>query len=141
MREALAALAHDHALCWQRLGLERRPGGPCFSRQLKRCLGACDGGETYDAHDERLREALARYAIPRWPFDGAALIREAASEGERVDVHVVRDWRWLGTARDEGELGALLDAPLRCDLDVDVTRLLIRTWQKRPSAFLAVREG
>ena len=54
MRGMLAALARDHALCWNRLGLEKR-AGPCFARQLRRCPGACDGGEPLDVHDERFR--------------------------------------------------------------------------------------
>ena len=137
MRGMLAALAHDHALCLTRLGLERRVG-PCFSRQLRRCRGACDGTESPQVHDERLREALAPLAIPRWPFDGAALIRERSEDGERVDVHVVRDWSWVGTARDDTELASLLEAPPRPVFDVDVTRLLLRTWAKRRSAFVRV---
>ena len=135
MRATLATLAHDHALCLTRLGLERR-AGPCFSRQLKRCRGACDGSETTHDHDRRLREALAPLSIPPWPFDGAALIREASEDGGRVDVHVVRDWAWLGTARDDGELGVLLEAPPRPAFDVDVTKLLLRTWARRRSAFV-----
>ena len=135
MREALAALAHDHALCWNRLGLEHRIG-PCFSRQLKRCPGACDGGEPVENHDQRFRAALAPCAIPAWPFAGPALVRETSEDGERVDVHVVRDWAWLGTARDDAELFALLESPPRPMFDIDVTRLLLRTWAKRRSAFV-----
>jgi DNA polymerase-3 subunit epsilon len=135
MRAALAACAHDHALCWKRLAIERRGDGPCFSRQLRRCRGACDGGEAPEAHDARVREALAPLAIPRWPFPGCALIREAS--GERVDVHVAHRWSWLGTARDDGELAALLEAPPRAAFDLDVTRLLIGRWRKRPSDFVA----
>ena len=140
MRGMLAVLAHDHALCLTRLGLERRVG-PCFSRQLRRCRGVCDGTETAQAHDERLREALAPMALPPWPFAGAAVIREASDDGERVDVHVVRDWTWLGTARDEGELASLLEAPPRPTFDVDVTKLLLRTWAKRRSAFVRVPDA
>ena len=135
MRDALARLAHDHALCWNRLGLERR-AGPCFSRQLQRCHGVCDGGETVASHDVRFRAALAPLAIPRWPFPGPGLIREASADGERVDVHVVRDWSWLGTSRDDAELHALLDAPPRPAFDPDVTKLLLRTWARRRSAFV-----
>ena len=135
MRATLAALAHDHALCLTRLNLERRVG-PCFSRQLKRCRGACDGNETARDHDRRFVEALVPLAIPRWPFDGAALIRETSDDGERVDVHVVRDWAWLGTARDDGDLAALLEAPPQPMFDVDVTKLLLRTWARRRSAFV-----
>jgi DNA polymerase-3 subunit epsilon len=138
MRAMLASLAHDHALCLTRLALERRVG-PCFSRQLRRCRGACDGAESGEAHDQRLREALAPLAIPKWPFEGAALIREASDDGERVDVHVVRDWAWLGTARDEGELALLLEAPPRPAFDVDVAKLLLRTWARRRSAFVRVQ--
>jgi DNA polymerase-3 subunit epsilon len=140
MRGMLAMLAHDHALCLTRLGLERRVG-PCFSRELRRCRGVCDGTETAQAHDERLREALAPLALPPWPFAGAAVIREASDDGERVDVHVVRDWTWIGTARDEGELASLLEAPPRPTFDVDVTKLLLRTWAKRRSAFVRVPDA
>jgi DNA polymerase III subunit epsilon len=135
MRETLTALAHDHALCWTRLGLERRLG-PCFSRQLKRCPGACDGAESIAAHDARFRTALAPLAIPAWPFNGPALVREASEDGERVDVHVVRDWAWLGMARDDSELHALLESPPEPEFDVDITKLLLRTWAKDPSRFV-----
>jgi DNA polymerase-3 subunit epsilon len=84
------------------------------------------GEETVAAHDARLAEALAPLRIPPWPARGPALARERAPFGERVDVHLLDAWCWLGTARDEGELGALLDAPPRASFDLDVTRLLLR---------------
>jgi DNA polymerase-3 subunit epsilon len=133
MRETLVALARDHALCWRRLGVERRGDGPCFARQVRKCAGACDGGEPAQAHDARLREALAPLALPAWPWRGPALVREVADE--RCDVHVIRHWHWLGTARDDGELAALLEAPPRPQFDADVTRLLLRLWARRPEAF------
>ncbi len=68
--------------------------------------------------------------IPPWPVPGAALLRERSQHGERVDVHVLRDWCWLGTARDEGELARLLEAPPRPRFDIDVTRLLLKRWTK-----------
>jgi len=135
MRMRLQALAGEHRLCWTRLGLERRDG-PCFARQLHKCDGACIGAEAADAHDARLREALAPDAIPAWPFAGPALVREASPDGARVDVHVVRDWHWVGTARDEGELAALIEAPVRAGFDLDVCRLLIKRYAKSPSSFV-----
>jgi DNA polymerase-3 subunit epsilon len=135
-RETLRALACEHALCWRRLGLEKRAGGPCFQRQLKRCAGVCVGAETPDQHDTRLAQALARYAIPRWPLAGPALVREQA--GERTDVHLVHHWCWLGTARDDGELGRLLDAPPHPRFDIDVARLLQRQWAKGSLRLIAV---
>ena len=128
-RETLRSLASEHALCWRRLGLEKRVDGPCFQRQLRRCAGACVGAEDAHAHDVRLAAGLAPFAIPPWPCAGPGLIREAAS-GERVDVHVLRDWCWLGSARDEGELARLLESPPRPQFDIDVARLLLKRWAK-----------
>ena len=125
-RETLRTLAAEHRLCWRRLGLERRPAGPCFQRQLHRCAGACVGDEDVATHDARLAQALAPLAIPRWPHPGVALVREKSVFSDRVDVHAIRDWCWLGTARDDGDLAALLDAPPRAQFDIDVTRLLLK---------------
>ncbi len=80
------------------------------------------------AHNRARRQATLD--LPRWPFAGIAAIREPALLGERVDVHVVADWCWLGTARDEGELGQLLDAPPRPEFDAGIARLLLRTLQR-----------
>jgi len=118
--------AKEHRLCWRRLALERRPAGPCFARQLRHCAGACVGEDAADAHDARLAQALAPLRIPPWPARGVAFARERAALGERVDVHVFDAWCWLGTARDDGELGDLLEAPPRPVFDLDVTRLLLR---------------
>lgn len=136
-RETLRILAHEHRLCWAMLGLERRQG-PCFARQLKRCAGACVGAESLADHDHRLREALAPFAIPRWPAPGIALVREAATLGSRVDVHLLRDWCWLGTARDESELSALLETPPRPEFDVDIAKVLLRSHARRRLALQPV---
>jgi len=126
-REALRALAAEHRLCWRRLGLDRRRTGPCFQRQLKRCAGLCVGEDSMDSHDTRLAFALNRFAIPAWPYPGPALFRESAAPlSERTEVHMLQDWCWLGTARDDGELGALLESPPRPQFDIDVTKLLLR---------------
>ena len=155
MRAALRELASVHRLCALRLGLERRAHGPCFARQLHRCDGVCVGAEALEAHDERVAAALEPLAIPPWPFDGPALVREAFGEHARptakgrperrarrlggserservgilVDVHVVDHWCWLGTARDEAELADLVEAPRRGEFDVDVTKLLLRRYR------------
>jgi DNA polymerase-3 subunit epsilon len=129
-RELLRMLAAEHRLCWTRLKLERRTSGPCFARQLKRCAGACTGAESTEAHDTRLAEALAPHAVPAWPLAGAALVREASANGERIDVHVLRDWCWLGTARDDGDLACLLQALPPPSFDIDVARLLIGRYAK-----------
>jgi DNA polymerase-3 subunit epsilon len=124
-REALRAVAAEAALCWTALGLERR-SGPCFARQLRKCAGACVGAEPPAAHHARLREALARYALKPWPYAGTIGVLESSPIGERTELHMFRDWCWLGTARDESELYTILEAPPRCTFDLDIYRLLVK---------------
>ena len=100
-RATLRELAAQAGLCWTALGLERRVG-PCFARQVRRCRGACVGEESAQSHAARLREALSPLAFKRWPYRGAVSVCERDLLGERSDVHVFRDWCWLGTARDDG---------------------------------------
>jgi DNA polymerase-3 subunit epsilon len=138
MRAALRERATAHRLCWIRLRLECRDSGPCFARQLRRCKGVCVGAEAPEDHDARLCEALASLAIPDWPLEGPAMIRERSSRGERTDVHVICDWCWLGTARDDGELAQLIEAPQRPEFDLDVTRLLLRRYAAGTLALLPV---
>jgi DNA polymerase III subunit epsilon len=125
-REALRHLSREHALCWSALGLERRSGA-CFARQVRRCAGVCVGEESPEAHHARLRAALAALAVPRWPYPGLAGIRERSMAGERTDIHVLRNWCWLGTASDDGELTRLIEAPPRPVFDADIAKLLVRT--------------
>jgi DNA polymerase-3 subunit epsilon len=124
-RETLRRLACDAALCWTALGLERREG-PCFARQVRKCAGACVGTETPAAHHARLRAALAPHALKRWPYRGMVGVRETSVTGERNEIHVFRDWCWLGTARDDSELHSILDAPSRGEFDLDIYRLLVK---------------
>ena len=124
-RETLRDLADEAQLCWRLLGLERRTG-PCFARQIKRCAGACVGAETPEAHHERFRQALERYALRQWPYEGIISIQETSLAGERTDVHLFRDWCWLGTATDPGSLHALLEAPPRVAFDLDIYRILCK---------------
>jgi DNA polymerase III subunit epsilon len=124
-RETLRTLAAEHRLCWTALGLDKRPG-PCFARQIKRCAGACVGAESPANHAARVASALAPHAIPAWPCPGMAVLPEQSASGERVDVHVLRDWCWLGTARDEGDLARIVEAPPRPAFDIDIAKLLLR---------------
>jgi DNA polymerase III subunit epsilon len=55
-----------------------------------------------------------------------AALRERSADGQRVDVHVLRDWCWLGTARDDGELARIIEAPPRVAFDMDIVKLLLR---------------
>jgi len=124
-RATLRELAANARLCWSVLGLERR-NGPCFARQVRRCGGVCVGAESREVHAARLRDALSPYALRRWPYPGMIAVREADITGERSDVHVFRDWCWLGTARDDAALQAIVDVPPRGEFDLDIYRLLAK---------------
>jgi DNA polymerase-3 subunit epsilon len=125
-RAMLRALAAESRLCWTALGLERRIG-PCFARQVRRCAGACVGEEPLEMHAQRLRNALAAHALKRWPYPGMIAVRERDITGERSDLHLFRDWCWLGTARDEGALSALIESAPRTPFDLDIYRLLVKS--------------
>ncbi|PKO86868.1 MAG: ethanolamine utilization protein [Betaproteobacteria bacterium HGW-Betaproteobacteria-12] len=118
--EVLRALAAEHRLCDALLGLEKTtPGKPCFGYQLKRCKGACIGAEPYAKHTMRLIGGLARLKLVSWPVNGPALIRE----GE--EAHLIDGWRYLGTARSDEELQALLTGN-RPAFDRDIYKLLAK---------------
>lgn len=117
---ALRAIADQHRLCHGVLGLENAAHGrPCFAHQVGKCRGACVGQETPASHDERLAAALRRLRIAAWPFPGPVGIREGD------DVHVVDRWRYLGTARTESEIPALLEGH-RPDFDRDIYQTLVK---------------
>ena len=117
-QRTLAELAKEHRLCHALLGLEQaRPGRPCFAYQLQQCTGACIGKEPVSFHSARLMAALGRLRVTPWPFSGPAWIREGD------EVHLIDQWRHLGTARCEADLHALLDGPMP-GFDRDSYRIL-----------------
>lgn len=122
----LRALARDHALCPPLLGLERPPqGARCFDFQLKRCRGACHGGEPPQAHALRLIEALHALKVEQWSWPGPIGLREGEA------IHVVDGWRWLGTATDEAMLADILAAG-RPAFDLDIYKILVKAVRRLP---------
>jgi DNA polymerase-3 subunit epsilon len=96
-RAALTALADEYHLCLKTLGLERRrkceaAQTACFAWQVRRCLGACCGQESAEAHWARLAEALAPARLPSWPHAGAVELIERDATSGREARYVVRNW-------------------------------------------------
>lgn len=113
-------IANAHGLCHAILGLEKvKPGKPCFARQVKKCLGACVGGEPLVAHTLRLAQSLSKLKLKSWPFEGPAWFKE------REDVLVVDHWCYLGTAKSEDTLWDLLENG-RPQFDRDTYRILAK---------------
>ena len=116
--KALRTLADEHALCQASLGLEKvRSGQPCFGYQIKRCKGACIGVESRGLHGARLMMALHKLKVERWPYAGPVGLREGEA------LHVIDNWCWLGTARGEDEVHALLESG-RPAFDLDMWKIL-----------------
>jgi len=118
--DVLRALATEHNLCDALLGLEKmQPGKPCFGHQIRRCKGACVGAEPYAKHTMRLVGALARLKLVSWPLNGPAMIREGG------EAHIIDGWRYLGTAKSEADIHALLDSG-RPPFDRDSYKILAK---------------
>ncbi len=116
--QVLIDLADAHGLCHGLLGLEKvATGKPCFAHQLHKCKGACVGKEKPAAHTVRLVQALAKLQLKSWPFSGPAMLKEGD------DVLVIDHWCYLGTAKSEDELWALLEQG-RPQFDRDTYRIL-----------------
>jgi len=94
-KEKLHALAKQHRLCLQLLGLEKTSSRACFGRQTGQCAGACTGDEPRRAHDQRLQDVLQELQIHTWPFDGAVdLVEEREGWTQK---HRIENWSHLGT--------------------------------------------
>jgi len=118
--DVLRALATEHHLCDALLGLEKvAPGKPCFGHQIRRCKGPCVGAEPYARHTMRLVGGLARLKLVSWPFNGPAMIREGD------EAHIIDGWRYLGTAKSEADIHALLDGG-RPPFDRDSYKILAK---------------
>ncbi|MCK6391222.1 MAG: 3'-5' exoribonuclease, partial [Azonexus sp.] len=118
--DVLRGLLEAHKLCDILTGLEKgAPGKPCFGFQIRRCKGGCVGKEPPAKHSLRLMSALVGLKLTTWPFPGPALIREGD------EAHLIEGWRYLGTARSDEALTALLHAG-RPQFDRDTYKILAK---------------
>lgn len=118
-RNALRRLAHDQRLCYSLLGMAETAGQLCTACNLAREPGECGRKVERLKHLIRVVRALASLRLEAWPFAGPIGIRE------RADIHIVHDWRYLGTARNKTEMDEVLQirAP---DFDRDIFMLLVK---------------
>lgn len=132
-RRMLAELASENALCMKLLRLEGRRGAdglPCFNHQLHRCRGACVGLESPQAHAARLRELLAPWLIPDWPYAGAIALVERNEARFREEIHVFDRWCWLGSVKTLDAAEALARTAERV-FEADAARLAIQALSGR----------
>lgn len=104
--QALRDLADQHKLCYGPLGLEKLvKGKPCFRAMIHHCAGACRGDESLEVHQARLQDALDGLRVACWPFSGAVGLVER--HGDECQVHVVRNWTYLGSVSDVSQAKTL----------------------------------
>ncbi len=119
----LIEVAQEHGLCLGVLGLEAIGKRGCFGLQLRRCHGACVGGESALLHGHRVHLALQRSQVRSWPFPGAVGLVER--DGAWVQTHVVRNWRHeqtLETLAPDAVLLPMADF----EFDLDAYRILVK---------------
>jgi DNA polymerase-3 subunit epsilon len=107
---ALSKLAEAHRLCRRLTGLEDGARGACTAYARGNCNGACVGRESAARHGVRLMTALSRLRIRPWPYPGPVALIERDEFGMREDAHVIRDWAYLGAARDEATLRSMFES-------------------------------
>lgn len=121
--EALHQLADQHRLCYGALGLEKlKAGRACFRATIKLCTGLCCGQESREAHAQRLLDALEALRVVCWPYPGAIGLTERHED--LCQIHVVRNWCYLGSASDWAGAQAL--DSVAAGFDADGYKILCR---------------
>lgn len=114
----LKAIAKKYRLCEALLGLEKRiEGKACFGYQVKQCGGACIGDSALELHNLQLQTTLDLFKVQVWPYQGPIAIKEGGH------LHVIDQWRYLGTAINEEELYELADSG-EGEFDLDIYKIL-----------------
>lgn len=122
--EGLRNLADQHRLCYGALGMEKlKPGRACFRAMLHQCAGVCRGSESPGEHQSRLFSGLAGLRVACWPFPGAIGLVERYPNNDR-QIHVVRNWCYLGSVSDEAQ-ARQLDL-IAAGFDADGYKILCR---------------
>ncbi len=126
-KNTLEKIAADHMLCKKVLGLERVKS-TCFAYQLKKCLGACKGLESFESHNLRLATALEKKAVNHWPFPGPI----GVIENQATDAYIFDQWNYLGTSPTK-ELShrTLSSTKSQYVLDRDTYRILLSSLTKK----------
>lgn len=121
--QAVRDLADLNKLCYGALGIEKLPAGkPCFRAMIQQCAGICRGDENSEAHLARFMAALEDLRVACWPFQGAVGLVERHSE--TTQVHVVRNWTYLGSVSELAQ-AQVLDS-MAAGFDADGYKILCK---------------
>ena len=121
--DALRNIADQNRLCYGALGLEKlAPGKACFRAAIRQCAGVCRGDETPEAHQQRLFTSLLALRVECWPYAGAIGLVER--DEALTQIHVVRNWCYLGSAATPEEARKL--STVAAGFDADGYKILVR---------------
>lgn len=121
--DALRNIADQNRLCYGTLGLEKLAHGKaCFRAAIRQCAGVCRGDETPDAHQQRLFTSLLALRVECWPYAGAIGLVER--DEALTQIHVVRNWCYLGSAATPDEARQL--STVAAGFDADGYKILVR---------------
>ena len=118
-RNALQRIAVDHCLCYSLLGIPDCDDNPCRACSVNDRRGVCMRTKNRLRHLTRALAALKPIELPAWPYAGPIGVRE------RDDLHVIDDWRYLGTANSDDDVYSVLQTRA-ADFDEDVFALLAK---------------
>jgi DNA polymerase-3 subunit epsilon len=107
------------------LGIAEGSDAPCPACSVE--TGASGRSAARLVHLARAFSALRELRILPWPHEGPIGIRE------RSDLHIVDQWRYLGTARNEAEIHSALEGR-DFDFDLKIFRLLAKKLGKLPQS-------
>ncbi len=123
--ELIHRLADEFKLCSKLLGMEKGQG-VCFAHQVNKCTGVCVGKERHDLHHLRLRQALIRYKLKAWPYEGRIGIKELNMETKKTDVHIFEHWCHLDTISSDVDMEEVLHTRYVLTFDLDIYKLTLK---------------
>ncbi len=94
--QVLDTIIKEHQLCQSiNSAVNEKKISPCFSRQLKRCKGACEKIESAQLYNLRLQLAIKPYQRIAWPYQGAIAIIEENLDHHIASISYIDQWAFL----------------------------------------------
>ena len=123
-RNALARLAGRHHLCHALLGIGESAAAPCTGCAAQESA-ACVKKTPRLRHLAKALVAMREWRVEKWPYAGPIVVRE------RTDLHVLDDWRYVGTAHGEHEVHQIMQTRPQY-FDPDTFAFLAKTLPRLP---------
>ena len=123
-RNALLRLAASHNLCHAVLGIRETADALCTGCAFPDAA-RCGVRKERLRHLAKTAAALAPWRVMQWPYAGPIGVRE------RSDLHIIEDWRYLGTAQSEAEIHAVLESRQEV-FDEETFEFLAKTLARLP---------